>query len=49
MDLVAGELFVVEQTGEKVTVFQVTDGPPPPPDDTTAPTRQAIGKGISIG
>lgn len=38
MDLVGGELFVVEQTGEEVTVFQVTDGPPPPPDDTTAPT-----------
>jgi hypothetical protein len=38
MDLANGLLYVVEQTGEKVTVFQVTDGPPPPPDDTTPPT-----------
>jgi tripartite motif-containing protein 71 len=38
MDLVNGQLYVVEQTGEKVTVFQVSDGPPPPPDDTTPPT-----------
>jgi hypothetical protein len=38
MDLVGDLLYVVEQTGEKVTVFQVSDGPPPPSDDTTPPT-----------
>jgi hypothetical protein len=38
MTLVGDRLYVVEQTGEKVTVFQVSNGTPPPPNDTTPPT-----------